>query len=400
MTLELSILKSLYYANPQSIAELSNAIGKSVPNITKTISNLLTQDLIMDNGLAPSTGGRRAAQFSLNTANLPHILAIAIDQYYTSISLIDFSNKEIKPAEIIFLSLKEGSPINRLKSFIDEYLQEVNIKNLFAVGITVPGFVDSSKGINNSYAESHELYSLRKSIEDHIKVQTYIENDSTAIAIAEKKLGILKEVDHALVINLNWGVGLGMIIDNKLFKGHSGYAGEFSHIPLSNLNKLCSCGKKGCLEVEASLLAAIEYAVTKINAGEQSILTPTYEKTKKITGDQLMEAAISGDQLAIEAVNKIGYMLGKGIATLMHIINPEKIIISGRGAKVGHILTPQIQSAVLEFSIHRLSEDTSIEISQLKNPQLLGSACIAVEHAKWKNLKSDNKTINKKQLTL
>ncbi|TJZ60656.1 ROK family protein [Sphingobacterium olei] len=399
MSLELSILKSLYFTSPQSIADLSSDIGKSVPNITKTVNNLLEKEVIVENGLAPSTGGRRPVQFSLNVENLPYILAIAIDQYYTSIALVDFSNKAIKPAETITIDLKESaSPAEEIKTLIDGYLQFSNATDILAVGVTAPGFVDTHVGVNNSYPKNSELYNLRKTIEDHTHIPTYIENDSTAIAIAEQKLGSVKDVDHALVINLNWGVGLGMIIDNKLFKGHSGYAGEFSHIPLSNLNKLCSCGKKGCLEVEASLLAAVESATSKIESGEQSLLSSTFKNKGRITGDELLDAAVSGDQLAIEAINKIGYMLGKGVATLMHIINPEKIIISGRGAKAGRILSHQIQSAVLEFSIHRLSKDTTIEISKLKNAQLLGSACIAVEHSKWKNLKSES-SINLKQQT-
>ena len=397
MSLELSVLKSLYFTNPQSIAELSNDIGKSVPNITKTVNQLVEHGIIVENGLAPSTGGRRPVQFSLDANSLPHILAIAIDQYYTSIALVDFSNAAIKPAETVSIQLKESSdPVSEIKALVDKYLQFNDSSDILAIGITAPGFVDASVGVNNSYPRNSALYNLRKIIEDHTGIPSYIENDSTAIAIAEHKLGALKDVDHALVVNLNWGVGLGMIIDKKLFKGHSGYAGEFSHIPLSSLNKLCSCGKKGCLEVEASLIAAIESATSKIKSGEQSMLSAPFEKQGWITGDQLLDAAISGDQLAIEAINKIGYMLGKGVATLMHIINPAKIIISGRGAKAGRFLSHQIQSAVLEFSIHRLSRDTSIEISALKNPQLLGSACIAVEHAKWKNLKSDN-SINFKQ---
>lgn len=397
MSLELSVLKSLYFTSPQSIAELSNNIGKSVPNITKAVNQLVEQGIIVENGLAPSTGGRRPVQFSLDVGMLPHILAIAIDQYYTSIALVDFSNNAVKPAQTISIPLKESpNPVDRIKELVDEYLEFTDTSDILAIGITAPGFVDGHMGVNNSYPPDSELYNLRKIIEDHTRIPVYIENDSTAIAIAEHKLGSLKDVDHALVVNLNWGVGLGMIIDKKLFKGHSGYAGEFSHIPLSNLNKLCSCGKKGCLEVEASLLAAIESATAKIRSGEQSLLTAAYNEQGWITGDQLLDAAISGDQLAIEAINKIGYMLGKGVATLMHIINPAKIVISGRGAKAGRFLSHQIQSAVLEFSIHRLSRDTHIEISKLDHPQLLGTASIAVERAKWKNLKSDN-PINLKQ---
>src|SRR5690606_37149101 len=92
-----------------------------------------------------------------------------------------------------------------------------------------------------------------------------------------------------------------------------------------------------------------------------------------------------GNQLAMEAVNKIGYMLGKGIATLIHIINPELVLISGRGAKAKDVLLPKIQSAVLEFSIKRLSQNTKIQFSNTENRQLLGSD-LKVINSPWKRL--------------
>jgi len=266
----------------------------------------------------------------------------------------------------------------RILERIDHYLADQLAARILIVGITMPGFVNSAKGINTSYCEQHPLFNIRDIIQQHLKRPAYIENDSAAIAIAEHNFGKAKDTENALVINLNWGVGMGMILKNELFRGSVGFAGEFSHIPLSDQNKLCSCGKKGCLEVEASLLAAIECASLKLDAGEVSILGKLYQRERKITIDQLMEAAIDGDQLAINSFSRIGYMLGKGIATLIHIVNPEKVIISGHGARIGQILLPQIQAAVVEFSINRLSKHTRIEISSLLNVQLMGTASIAI----------------------
>ncbi|TDQ76727.1 ROK family transcriptional regulator [Sphingobacterium yanglingense] len=384
-TLNQAILSALYYQTPQSIAELSNAIGKSVPNVTRSIQELLKDNLISSEGLAPSTGGRRAIHYSLNIEILPIVLAIAIDQYNMSISLIDLSNRTIKEQKHINLHQNEGS-LQRIIASIDSFLENENKSNILAIGISMPGFVDSEKGINFSYAVTDPLYNIKDAIERHLHIPTYIENDSTVIAIAEHQFGKAKGSNNALVINLNWGVGLGMILEGSLFKGHSGYAGEFSHIPLSNQNKLCSCGKRGCLEVEASLIAALGYASEQIENGQISQLTANYGQEGRISVDQLIAAALNGDQVAIESFAKIGYMLGKGIATLIHIINPEKVIISGKGSEIGQILLPQIQASMLEFSIQRLSKDTSIEISTLHNAQIIGTASIAVSSSNWEIL--------------
>ncbi|MND60648.1 N-acetylglucosamine repressor [compost metagenome] len=373
------IVKTLYFSGTLSIAELSKKIGKSIPNTTNSIQYLLEKKIITCEGLAPSTGGRRATNYSLNGRDLPLILAITIDQYSFTITLLDLSNNIIKESSQETINLQLDSNLHvRILERIDHYLADQLSARILIVGITMPGFVNSAKGINTSYCEQHPLFNIRDIIQQHLKRPAYIENDSAAIAIAEHNFGKAKDTENALVINLNWGVGMGMILKNELFRGSVGFAGEFSHIPLSDQNKLCSCGKKGCLEVEASLLAAIECASLKLDAGEVSILGKLYQRERKITIAQLMEAAIDGDQLAINSFSRIGYMLGKGIATLIHIVNPEKVIISGHGARIGQILLPQIQAAVVEFSINRLSKHTRIEISSLLNVQLMGTASIAI----------------------
>lgn len=382
-----SLLRELYYESPQSIASLSHRIGKSIPITTKGIQSLLTKQLISDNGLAPSNGGRRANCYALDQVNLPYILLIAIDQKKTKLVVYDFSNNSIKPTKEITINL------NNLKSFtstliteIDNYLDHDSLQKIVAISITMPGFVNADLGINSSFPMEDERCQIRNIIQKKYLKQTFIENDSTAIAIAEHKFGLAKDIKDVLVINLNWGVGLGMIINNVLFKGSSGYAGEFSHIPLSNLKKLCTCGKRGCLEVEASLEAAISFVTNRLNKGDSSILAVKLKENNFMSINDVLDAANKGDQLAIEAFGAIAYALGKGIATLIHIINPEKIIISGFGAELKDFLMPQIQSALLEYSIQRLSANTKIEISTLNNPQLIGTMATAVKNLDWKNI--------------
>ena len=380
-SLKLSILKRLYFSNPQSIAELSSSIGKSVPNITNAVNKLLQLNLIEQDGLAPSTGGRRAAQFVPNESQLPLIISVAIDQFYTSVAVVDFKNQFKTAINSEGIDIKREDAYSKIVGLIKNTIKGIDTFHVYGIGITIPGFVDSKTGKNNSYSTNSPFYDLKTNIQKEFNLPTFVENDSSAIAIAEHTFGIAKNIEDVMVVNLNWGVGLGMILDNELYRGHSGFAGEFSHIPLSDSNKLCSCGKKGCLEVDASLMAAVESATEALKSGEVSSLQKFFETQNYITGDQLLNAANQGDQLAMEAINRIGYMLGKGIATLIHIINPQMVVISGRGSKAKNVLLPKIQSAVLEFSIHRLSKNTSIEFSNTENIQLLSSTCICILNA-------------------
>lgn len=380
------IISLLYYEKSYSIADLSLLIGKSIPSTTKIINELADYNLIIEDGLAPSTGGRRPIKYTINSNLNKFILSVAIDQHYSTAVIYDLSNEERTPVFTIENHLDNHDEVfDNIVGLMEKTLQhgEFNQNNILGIGISMPGFVDNKQGTNGSFKDKNtKLYYIKREIENRFQLPTFIENDSTAIAIAEQNFGKARNTSHSLVINIGWGVGLGIIVDNKLFRGYSGYAGEFSHIPLSDSNKLCSCGKKGCLEVEASLSAAVEFAEEKLQSGEKSKLANHLTNDRLQSSNSLIQSALNGDQLAISALTKSGYMLGKGVATLIHIMNPEKIILSGRGSQAGQILMPQIQTAINEFCIPRIAQKTSVEISDLKNKaQLIGSACIVLEYS-------------------
>ncbi len=389
--LEQLIFKLLYYNGSQSIADISKRMAKSVPNITKVINELLSSNLLEEDGYAPSTGGRRAVSYKINSQLNQVIIAVAIDQYYICASILSLENKELMEPITIENNLIDSEQsytqiLDLLKNLLQHKLLTQNI--CIGIGISMPGFVDYQNELNNSFPTGSRLNNIKVLLEKELQTPVFIENDSATIAFAEHKFGVAKGSHDALIINMNWGVGLGMIINNKLFRGHSGYAGEFSHIPLSNTNKLCSCGKKGCLEVEASLIAALDFVHEQLSQGENSSLSEMSNLTKSSQGEFLLQAALHGDQLAISALNKSAYILGKGIATLIHILNPEQIVISGRAAIAGPIMLPTIQSAIHEFCIPKLAKFTSIELSNLNiRAQLLGTVCLVIEKLNFPNSK-------------
>ena len=389
--LEQLIFKLLYYNGSQSIADISKRLAKSVPNITKVINELLSSNLLEEDGYAPSTGGRRAVSYKINSQLNQVIIAVAIDQYYICASILSLENKELIEPITIENNLIDSEQsytqiLDLLKNLLQHKLLTQNI--CIGIGISMPGFVDYQNELNNSFPTGSRLNNIKVLLEKELQTPVFIENDSATIAFAEHKFGVAKGSHDALIINMNWGVGLGMIINNKLFRGHSGYAGEFSHIPLSNTNKLCSCGKKGCLEVEASLIAALDFVHEQLSQGENSSLSEMSNLTKSSQGEFLLQAALHGDQLAISALNKSAYILGKGIATLIHILNPEQIVISGRAAIAGPIMLPTIQSAIHEFCIPKLAKFTSIELSNLNiRAQLLGTVCLVIEKLNFPNSK-------------
>ncbi|TKB99206.1 ROK family protein [Pedobacter cryophilus] len=381
-TLYFEIIKQLYYGKSLSCADLSIKIDKSIPLVTKAINYLIEKGFVIEQGYAASTGGRRPLTYSMKEAKI-NILAVAMDQLSTRIVIVDMFNNYVTPIEIVGLKLQNNPhSLEELTALISAYIHKSGIKKdkLIGIGIGMPGFVNTHEGINYTYLKSDKK-SLTKHISDELNLPVFIDNDSSLIALSELKFGIAKTIKDVMVINLSWGIGLGMILNGQLFRGHSGFAGEFSHIPISEEGVLCACGKQGCLEAEASLLAVAEKAIDGIEAGRKTSLQYNSETSKLAIGDALMEVANKGDQFAIELLSEAAYKIGRGLSILIHIINPKAIILSGRGVKVGRLLLAPIQQALNKYCIPRLAVETQIYISEIGfDAELIGAAILVMEN--------------------
>ena len=174
-----------------------------------------------------------------------------------------------------------------------------------------------------------------------------------------------------------------MIVNGELFRGNNGFAGEFSHIPLFMNGKLCSCGKRGCLETETSLLTVIQKAKEGLQNGRVSILETSMLEQFEEASETLITATSEGDQFAVELFSEAGYNIGRGVAILIHILNPEQIILSGRGSAAGKIWQAPIQQALNEHCIPRLAANTTVEVSSLGyNAELIGAAALVMDNYK------------------
>ncbi len=171
-----------------------------------------------------------------------------------------------------------------------------------------------------------------------------------------------------------------MIINGQLFRGDDGFAGEFSHIPISEKGSLCYCGKQGCLESEASLLAVADKAMQGIRNGRLSRLAFLTDQNQLTIGNSLMDLANQGDQYAIELFMDAAYKIGRGLSILIHINNPRAIVLSGRGAKVGKLVTAPIQQAITSYCIPRLANNTELLVSDFGyEAELIGAAILVME---------------------
>jgi glucokinase-like ROK family protein len=376
------IIKHLYYDKGLSCADLSEILDKSLPSISKGINELIEDGLVIEDGYARSSGGRRPLVYSIK-ADAMFMLTVAMDQFTTRIQLIDLLNNPIGDMEVFELQLYDNpDALAQLILQINDYINLTGIqRDKFAgIGIGMPGFINVNDGINYTHLDAGGQ-SLTELLTTETGIPTYIDNDSSLIALAEQKFGIAKDQKDVMVINLGWGIGLGMIVNDEIYRGHNGFAGEFSHIPIADSTNLCSCGKRGCLETEASMLVVVHQALEGIKQGRVSSLKYLEEEHPKLVGDAIMEAANSGDQFAIELFTDAGSKIGKALAILVHIMNPASIVLSGRGAVVGKILLAPIQQALTKYCIPRLAASTELLISELGfDAELIGAAILVMEN--------------------
>ncbi|THU41119.1 ROK family protein [Niastella caeni] len=386
------IIKHLYFGNMLSCADLSDKIHKSIPLTTKILGKLMEEGMVTETGYAASTGGRRPVMYSLKQ-DVMYVVSVAMDQLVTQIAILDMQNRNVSDIELFELPLtKNPNAPAALAEKINDIIFRSGIpkSKIAGVGIGMPGFVNAVKGINYTFLET-EGYTITQYISAKVKLPVFIDNDSRLIALAELKFGAARYKKNALVINAGWGVGLGMILEGELFRGHDGFAGEFSHIPLFLNNKLCSCGKSGCLETETSLLVVIEKANKGLKSGKLSML-----KERELSADHpekafqiIVAAAGKGDKFAVEILSEAGYNIGRGVAILIHLLNPELVILSGRGSSAGKIWQAPMQQALNEHCIPRLSVNTEIEVSALGyTAELTGAAALVMENYEKEDLKS------------
>jgi len=378
--LKYRLISQLYFFGTASCNDLSESLGKSVPHVTKSLYELIDADYVVEKGYAPSNGGRPPLIYALQPDRM-YILSVSIDQLYTRIGLLDLSNQFIAPIETIELRLLNNKDaLAILTKTLTRILSRLgkHRKKIIGAGFSMPGFVNTRMGINFTYLSTHSKETLRDYLERNLHMPVYIENDSSVLALAELKEGLAQNLQDVMVLDIGWGVGLGMIVKGELFRGHTGYAGELSHIPISESNILCECGKRGCLETEATLRVVARRAMEEIKAGKISSLKMVDSPEKM--SEAIMAAANQGDQYAIELLTEMGFKIGKAIAILIHIVNPELIILGGRGAEVGKILIAPIQQALNQYCIPRLAEDTRVKVSQLgHDASLLAAAALVME---------------------
>lgn len=364
-----------------TLADLSKELNISIPKINELVIDLIQDGLVKDYGKTASTAGRKPNLYGLKP-NSAFFVGVEVKSRYINIGLMDFKKNFIKKEEDIPFSL-QNTPRSLLSlcDAINTFIDNTGVARLkiLGLGITLLGRINYKSGYSYNYFNFTEK-PLTKVLEEEVMLHTFLENDSRAMAYAEFNTDMVKHEKNVLFLNIDRGIGTGIMTNGQLYHGKSGFAGEFGHIPMFDNEIICYCGKKGCLETEVSGSALRQQFVSRLKNGETSILTKDFDDPEHIQLEDIIHAAMHDDTLAIELIANVGEKLGKGIALLINLFNPELVILGGILSTTGDYLFLPVKTAINKYSLSLVNNDTQLKISKLGDKAGVLGACLLVRN--------------------
>lgn len=308
---------------------------------------------------------------------------------------IDLGGTKILAALIVDgkITFKDYSPTHAVEGLhmvikhifeaIDRILGQTSrdLSQMHSISIAAAGAIDTKNGIVTLSPNLPGWYNvpLAKMVGEKYPIKTYLIHDAAAAALGEHRYGAGKGVRNLVFLTISTGIGGGIIINNKLYEGAAGAAGEIGHMTIDIHGPKCPCGNTGCLEMLASGIAMAREAVRLIKAGEKSSLVEMVKgKLDTITAREIAIAVEQGDSLAIAAVNWAATNLGVGLVNLVNIFNPEMIIIGGGVSNFGERLLEPARKIVKERAFPLPAQMVKIVRAKLgEDAGIIGAAVYA-----------------------
>ncbi len=369
-----NILKHLYFEDRKSIAELSEALFISIPTLTAHLEELLEEKWLVGEEVDTKKQGRNPTIYSMNPES-KHILVIDITTRSTKVVVMNFRNEIISEKVYGWGVSNDSSFRAQLLEVIDSSLEDFTGQGgeIVAVGLTLPGLINKQTGQNKTYFGLNSENTLLSEISSKWHIPVYVLNDSKATVFGESLFGVGRDQNHLLSINVDWGVGLAVVINGQIFNGASGFAGELGHVQVSPEGELCRCGKVGCLDTVASASALLTKVKRGLSNGEVSSLARFKDNLEHITLEDVIDAAAKGDGFAIDILYNIGIELGKGLSVAVHLFNPRLIVIDGVLSKAGNLIVNPVEFAINKHCLPDFKDNLTIKVTEIRDSaKLLG----------------------------
>ena len=337
-----------------SRAELARQMYLTRSAISSIIDDLKEMGLVDEIEIGPTTGGRRPILLAINP-RYGYVVGIDMGATHLGLVVTDYSAHVLEEIEHPF-SVTDGPKncLNQIDRYVIELLKrlKLEISNISAIGMDVPGPVVAEAGMVSSppIMPGWDGYPIQTHLEELWHVPVSLGNDAELGALGEWAYGAGRGENNLAYIKVGTGVGAGLLLDGRIYRGATGTAGEIGHVTIQENGPLCTCGNYGCLEAMAGGQAIARKAREAIEKGRRTQLSSI--EAKKILAVDVAQAAQRGDLVAQQIITEAGTYLGIAIASLINVFNPSMVVIGGGVSQLGDLLLEPIRKTVVQRSLH------------------------------------------------
>jgi N-acetylglucosamine repressor len=364
-----------------SRADVVRTTGLSPATVSLIVSELIESGLVNEVGEGKSSGGRPPLVLRLDDER-NYVVGVKLMRHVISVALTDL-RAEVVYSEVVDLDPAAVAPaavLDALGAAVENATAAagVDLDQVVGIGIGLAGLVDADTGIcRYSPSFGWSDVPVAAPIAERMGRPVLVDNDVNTLTVAEQWFGRGHGVDNFVVVTVGEGVGAGIVVDGRLYRGAKGAAGEIGHMRLDGEDVPCRCGGQGCVEATSSDGAVRRYLAEALTRGEPSAIPG--HSTSSITIAAVREAAEGGDGVAARALERAGRNLGLGIASLVNLLNPRLVILSGEGAQAGPLRLNAALASARERAFGGLAEDAEFVVDSTDDlAWARGAACIVL----------------------
>jgi glucokinase-like ROK family protein len=345
------IMHHLREEGPVSRAALAELSGLNKTTVSSLVRELIDQRFVEESGLNSTGAGRPAMLLRLNpTAGC--IVAAEVGVDFLSVIRTNFAAEITwRYREAIRREMGQQAILGRLLELLSEATLSASRADgpLLGIAVGVPGLVDQATGSvlfapNLGWTD----VPLRSHLHERFGAPTYVDNEANLAALGEYYFGAARGYNNVLFLSLGVGLGGGIVQEGTVYRGSSGFCGEFGHMTMDPDGLPCNCGNRGCWETQVSSAAVFRNVRQAVLAGQPSrLLSPGGDlrlgdggNPDLLTLQMVLEAARAGDAAAVRGLYEVGRRLGLGIASLVNALNPDLVVLGGRLSAAGEFLLP------------------------------------------------------------
>jgi N-acetylglucosamine repressor len=364
-----------------SRTDLAKRSALTKPTVSAIVEDLLARGIVQEVGFGKTvaTGGRRARLLEFNDASAAY-LGLRFGVHTTMLAIADARGEVRAIKETPTIAGDPHAAVRAALLLLDEALQEAGLprERLEAVGVTVPGMVDTRSG---TVAFAPNLgwtdVPIRSLLQQALDLPVVVHNVTNSGALAEGRVGAAKGARSYVWVYVGHGVGAGIVIDGQLFSGTKGFSGEIGHCPIVDDGPLCSCGLRGCLETLASGKAIERIAAEAARGSEPTRLS---SHQGPFDAAVVLEAARAGDAVAQRILREVGQHLGVGLSYLINVLDPELVVLGGRVMEAADFILDGARASVARHTL-RGSKVEVVASTLGDRAGLLGSVLSAMDQA-------------------